>query len=258
MNTTDLEVYQFACLNDNFGYLVHDPDGGVTATIDTPEVATINRALADKGWSLTHILNTHHHPDHAGGNLELKEQWGCEIIGAACDAQRIPGIDRQLSDGDLFEFGGHSVQVFETPGHTVGHVVYHFVNDDVAFVGDTLFSMGCGRLFEGSATQMWSSLQKILNWPDSTLLYCAHEYTQGNGRFALTVEPQNAALQARMKQVDELRSRGEWTVPTTLELEKATNPFLRPASADLQQTIGKVGQPLAEVMGETRRLKDNA
>ncbi|MBL4620927.1 MAG: hydroxyacylglutathione hydrolase [Immundisolibacteraceae bacterium] len=258
MATSNLQVYQFSCLDDNFGYLVHDPDTGTTATIDTPEVSAINQALSVKGWKLTHILNTHHHPDHAGGNLELKQQWDCEIIGAECDAARIPGIDRQLVDGDKFDFGGHRVQIFETPGHTVGHIVYHFINDDVAFVGDTLFSMGCGRLFEGDATQMWSSLQKILKWPESTLLYCAHEYTQGNGHFALTVEPQNADLQARVKQVDELRAAGKWTVPTTLKLEKATNPFLRPASVDLQQTIGKVGAPLAEVMGETRRLKDNA
>ncbi len=253
-----LEVFQFPCLSDNFGYLVHDPEAGVTACIDTPEVEPIEAALAQKGWQLTHIFNTHHHPDHAGGNLALKEKWGCEIVGAACDAQRIPGIDLQLADGDTFQFGGHTVQLFETPGHTVGHVVFHFVNDDVAFVGDTLFSMGCGRLFEGDATQMWSSLQKILKWPDSTLLYCAHEYTQGNGHFALTVEPQNQALQARVKEVDELRAAGKWTVPTTLALEKATNPFLRPDSADLQRTIGKVGAPLDEVMGETRRLKDNA
>ncbi len=258
MATSDLEIYQFQCLDDNFGYLVHDPVAELTATIDTPEVARINQALADKGWQLTHIFNTHHHPDHAGGNLELKEQWGCEIIGARCDAKRIPGIDVQLDDGDSFKFGDHSVQVFETPGHTVGHLVFNFVDDEVAFVGDTLFSMGCGRLFEGSATQMWNSLEKILKWPDSTLLYCAHEYTQGNGHFALTVEPQNADLQARVKEVDELRAAGKWTVPTTLKLEKATNPFLRPASGDLQRTIGKVGAPLDEVMGETRRLKDNA
>ena len=258
MSSNTLEVYQFACLDDNFGYLVHDASSGVTATVDTPEVAAINQALSDKGWKLTHILNTHHHPDHAGGNLELKQQWDCEIIGAACDAARIPGIDQQLNDGDQFTFGDHQVAVFETPGHTVGHIVFHFINDDVAFVGDTLFSMGCGRLFEGDATQMWSSLEKILKWPESTLLYCAHEYTQGNGHFALTVEPQNSDLQARVKQVDELRAAGKWTVPTTLKLEKATNPFLRPASSDLQQTIGKVGAPLAEVMGETRRLKDNA
>jgi hydroxyacylglutathione hydrolase len=258
MATSDLEIYQFQCLDDNFGYLVHDPVAELTAAIDTPEVARINQALADKGWQLTHIFNTHHHPDHAGGNLELKEQWGCEIIGARCDAERIPGIDVQLDEGDSFKFGEHLVQVFETPGHTVGHLVYNFVDDEVAFVGDTLFSMGCGRLFEGSAAQMWNSLEKILKWPDSTLLYCAHEYTQSNGHFALTVEPQNPDLQARVKEVDELRAAGKWTVPTTLKLEKATNPFLRPASEDLQRTIGKVGAPLDEVMGETRRLKDNA
>lgn len=258
MPVKPLEIHQFPCLNDNFGYLIHDAASGQTACIDTPEAAAIEAALRAKGWQLTHILNTHHHPDHAGGNLELKEKTGCRIVGAKLDAARIPGIDTRLADGEEFAFAGHRVRVWETPGHTVGHIVYHFPDDHLAFVGDTLFSLGCGRLFEGSADQMWSSLQKLLEWPDQTLLYCAHEYTQANARFAVTVEPRNPDLQARVKEVDGLRAAGKWTIPTSLGLERKTNPFLRPHSSELQTTLGLQGASLVDVFAETRLRKDRA
>jgi hydroxyacylglutathione hydrolase len=251
-----IEIHMFPCLSDNYGYLIHDAENDLTAAIDTPSAAAIQAALRAKGWRLTHIFNTHHHADHAGGNVELKGRTGCQIVGPRADARRIPGIDVQYGDGDTFMFGGHPVEVFDTPGHTSGHIVYYLPEDAVAFVGDTLFSLGCGRLFEGTPKQMWSSLQKVMRWPDDTVLYCAHEYTQANARFALTVEPGNDALVARSHAVDELRSRNEATVPSTLALEKATNPFLRPSSPEIQRTVGCDGSDLVEVFARVRALKD--
>jgi len=247
----------FSALSDNYCYLIRDPETGLTGVVDTPDVAAIEKALAETGWSLDYILNTHHHSDHAGGNLELKKKTGCKIVGPRADTARIPGIDIALGDGDTFELGSKIATVYDTPGHTSGHIVYHFAADDIAFTGDTLFSMGCGRLFEGSAEQMWTSLQKLLAWPDDTLVYCAHEYTQANAAFALTVEPENARLVERAKQVDELRQLDEPTIPSTIGLERATNPFLRPTSPGLQATIGMPGAPLVDVFAETRRRKDN-
>jgi hydroxyacylglutathione hydrolase len=251
-----IEIHMFPCLQDNYGYLLHDADSAVTAAIDTPDAAAILAALEARGWRLTHILNTHHHSDHAGGNLELKKRTACRIIGPRADAGRIPGIDVQVGDGDSFELGSHRVEVFDTPGHTRGHIVYWLPDDGAAFVGDTLFAMGCGRLFEGTPAQMWSSLQKIARWPDSTSLYCAHEYTQSNGRFALTVEPGNRALVERTQEVARLRAQGRPTIPTTVALEKATNPFLRAWSRDLQATVGLAGASDVEVFAKTRALKD--
>ncbi len=252
-----LQIHQFPCLSDNYGYLIHDPEQKVTATIDTPEVAAIDAALAEKGWSLTHILNTHHHFDHAGGNLELKDKTGCQIIGPRAESQRIPGIDVQVGDGDQVMFGQFSAKVFDVPGHTSGHIAFWFESENVAFVGDTLFALGCGRLFEGTAEQMWTSLQKLMAMPDDTTVYCAHEYTQANAKFALSVEPGNEALVARSAEIDRLRAAGTPTVPTTMKLEKDTNPFLRPMSANLQETVGMVGKDLVDVFAETRRRKDN-
>jgi hydroxyacylglutathione hydrolase len=246
----------FPCLSDNYGYLLHDPDSGLTAAIDTPDAAAIAAELRGQGWRLTHILNTHHHPDHAGGNLQLKELTGCQIIGPAADAQRIPGIDRGVGDGDAIEFGGYRIEVFETPGHTSGHIVYLLREERIAFVGDTLFSLGCGRLFEGTPEQMWHSMQKILSWPGDTRLYCAHEYTLANGRFARTLEPNNTALARRLAEVEELRAAAQPSVPSTLDMEKRTNPFLRPDSAELQRAVGLTNAPIVEVFARTRALKD--
>lgn len=252
-----LEVHMFPCLNDNYGFLVHDPATAETASIDTPEAAAINAALEQKGWKLTHILNTHHHFDHAGGNEALKARWHCTIVGAANDAERIPGIDVRVREGDEFEFGGTRARVLEVPGHTTGHIAYYFAEDGIVFVGDTLFALGCGRLFEGSPAQMWQSLGKLMALPDDTVVYCAHEYTQANAAFAVTVEPDNQALGERRSEIERLRAAGRPTVPTTIGLEKATNPFLRPRSVDLQRTLGMEGADLVEVFAETRRRKDH-
>lgn len=252
-----LEVHMFPCLEDNYGFLVHDASAGVTAVIDTPEVAPINAALEEKGWRLTHILNTHHHFDHAGGNEALKARWGCTVVGAANDAERIPGIDVRVADGERLDFGSTSALVLEVPGHTRGHIAYYFEDDGIAFVGDTLFALGCGRLFEGTPEQMWSSLQKLMALPDDTVVYCAHEYTQSNAAFALSVEPKNDALLARSREIDRRRADGLPTVPTTIGLEKATNPFLRPHSSNLRATIGIGDDDPVAVFAETRRRKDH-
>jgi hydroxyacylglutathione hydrolase len=237
--------------------LVHDPETGATATIDTPEVAPINQALAAKGWRLTHILNTHHHFDHAGGNEELKAQWNCQVVGAAIDAERIPGIDVALADGDTLTLGSKQARIIEVPGHTSGHVAYYFAADEVAFVGDTLFALGCGRLFEGTPEQMSESLGKIMALPDATTVYCAHEYTEANAAFAVTMEPANPALQQRVKEIQSLRAAGKPTVPTSIGLERATNPFVRSDSAELQAVLNLSGADEVAVFAETRRRKDH-
>ncbi len=251
-----LQIHQIPCLQDNYGYLIHDPASGLTASIDTPDAAAIERALTEHGWKLDYILNTHHHFDHAGGNLALKAKSGCVIVGSRADAVRIPGIDVLVGEGDRFSLGAHAARIFETSGHTVGHICYVFDDDKAAFVGDTLFSLGCGRLFEGTPAQMWASLQKLMALPDDVRVYCAHEYTQSNGRFAVTMEPRNAALAARVAEVAALRAGGRPTVPSTIGLEKATNPFLRPASPELRATLGMPDSPDTDVLGETRRRKD--
>ncbi len=256
MRTGPLEIHMFPCLADNYGFLIHDPEVRVTATIDTPDAEAILGALDEKGWELTHILNTHHHADHAGGNIALKERTGCQIVGPRADAARIPGIDIKVGEGDELSFGAHRIRVHDTPGHTRGHIVYHLPDDKVAFVGDTLFAMGCGRLFEGTPKEMWSSLQKILAWPDDTAIYCAHEYTYANARFAVTVEPNNRELERRLREVTQRRSQNIPTVPTLLSVEKATNPFLRPTSKDLRETLNLVGAPDVDVFAKTRALKD--
>lgn len=250
-----LEIHQFACLKDNYGYLIHDKASGKTAAVDTPDATRILAEAEGRGWRLTHILNTHHHFDHAGGNLAIKEKTGCTIIGPRAEAAKIPGLDIAVGEGDRVEIGASVARVFDVPGHTAGHIAYWFESDKVAFVGDTLFALGCGRLFEGSAAQMWSSLSKLAGLPGETKVYCAHEYTQSNARFAVTVEPHNAALLARSKKIDEARAKGEWTVPSTIALELETNPFLRAASADLQTTVGVTGD-LIKVFAKTRALKD--
>jgi len=253
-----LEIHQFPCRTDNYGVLIHDPDTGKTASIDTPEVGPIRQALADTGWSLSDIFNTHHHGDHTGGNLELKEEFGCTITGPRGEKDKIPGIDRAVGTGDTVTLGSHVASVIETPGHTAGHIAYHFADDQVVFVGDTLFALGCGRLFEGTAEQMWDSLEKLRALPPETVVYCGHEYTQANARFALTVEPGNAALAARAKEIDDLRAKGIPTVPTTIAVELETNPFLRPASEAIQAELGLTGASLVDVFAEVRRRKDNA
>ena len=252
----DLQIHQFPCLSDNYGFLAHDAETGVTACIDTPEVGPIMEALAETGWSLTHILNTHWHPDHAGGNLEIQKATGCRIFGPKGEQERIPGIEKALQDGDEFDLGGHEVRVFDVPGHTAGHIAYYLTRDGVAFVGDTLFALGCGRLFEGTPDQMWTSLQKLIALPEDTRVYCAHEYTQANAAFALTVDPDNADLVARAAEIDAARKAGTPTVPTTIGLELRTNPFVRPGSATLRATLQMRDADDVAVFAETRRRKD--
>lgn len=253
-----LEIHQFVCRTDNFGVLIHDPGAKTTATIDTPDADKIAAEAEKNGWTLTHILNTHHHGDHTEGNLALKSRFGLTVVGPKAEKAKIPGIDVAVGEGDAYTFGGFAARVFDTPGHTAGHISYWFPDASVAFVGDTMFSLGCGRLFEGSAETMWKSLSKLMKLPPETLVYCGHEYTQSNARFALTIEPENAALQKRAKEVEALRAAGKPTLPVKLGLELETNPFLRPTSPAIQSRLGMAGKPLHEIFGEIRQRKDKA
>lgn len=251
-----LDVHQFSARGDNYGVLIHDPETGATASIDAPDADEVLAALREKGWNLTHILVTHHHWDHTAGNKRLKQLTGCTIVGPAAEARSIPGIDVEVNEGDSVDVGAAKALVIETPGHTRGHISYFFPEDGIAFVGDTMFSVGCGRLLEGDAKTMWHSLQKLMVLPPETKMYCGHEYTRANARFALTVEPGNEALQARAAEVEALASRGEPALPTTIGQELATNPFLRPSSPEVQKRLGMEGRELWEVFAETRRRKD--
>ena len=253
----NMQIFQFPCLQDNYGYLIHDPATGATACIDTPETEPTFEALETTGWELSHILNTHHHWDHAGNNEPIKARTHCTVVGPGHDADRIPAIDSGVREGDIVSVGELQARVLETPGHTSGHIIYWFENDGAAFVGDTLFALGCGRVFEGTPEQMWTSLQKVAALPDDTSIFCAHEYTQANARFAVTVDPGNQALLDRAREIDELREKGLPTVPSKLGLEKATNPFLRPWSETLQNGLDMAGADEIKVWAETRRRKDN-
>ena len=254
---SDLLIRQFPCLSDNYGFLVHDPETGETATIDTPDADRILAEADAAGWRITQIWNTHHHFDHAGGNAAVRAATGARIIAPGYDAHRITDIDVPVSDGDTVALGRHEARVLFTPGHTLGHVCYHFADDRIAFVGDTLFALGCGRLFEGSPEQMWTSLSRLAAWPEETRIYCAHEYTQANAAFALSVDPDNRDLQAYAAAVEAERARGEPTVPTTIGAELAANPFLRPADPAIRKRLGLEAADDATVFAEIRRRKDN-
>jgi hydroxyacylglutathione hydrolase len=252
-----LELDVFTCRTDNYGVLVHDPETGLTASIDAPEAEAVAAAAARRGWTISHILTTHHHIDHVEGNLALKEQFGCHIFGPINEAVAIPGLDRAYGDGDSFEFGNHTVNVIETPGHTAGHICYHFEDDKLLFAADTLFALGCGRLFERPASDMWASLQKLAVLPDETAVYFGHEYTLANARFALTIDPGNERLIARAADIEAMRAEGKFTIPTTLALEKETNPFLRPADPAIRRNLLMESRTNEEVFTEIRKRKDN-
>ncbi len=254
---TNLEIYQFNCRPDNFGLLVHDPEIGVTASIDTPDGDAINQALEEKGWTLSHILLTHHHYDHVDGNAALKKKWGAVIVGNEADAARLPEIDLTVKCGSPFQFGAHEVRFIDTPGHTIGHVAIHFAEQKLLFTGDALFSLGCGRLFEGSARQMLQSLNTLAALPDETVVYCGHEYTQSNAAFALSVDPENEQLRARANEIDQLRAKGLPTLPTTIGAEKATNPFLRAGDAGIRAVLGMADADDVAVFAEIRQRKDS-
>jgi hydroxyacylglutathione hydrolase len=248
-----MQIEIVPCLSDNYAYLVKE--GEHCAVVDPSEAAPVNAALDRLGWEPAYILNTHHHNDHTGGNLELKKEYAATVIGPGKDAARIPGLDIGVDEASGWEFAGLKVRVLEVPGHTRGGIT--FVIDGNAFTGDTLFSLGCGRLFEGDALMMWASLSKLMTLPDATRIYCGHEYTENNGRFALTLEPGNTALGARMTEVKNARAEGWPTIPSTIGQEKKTNPFLRPDSWEIRKTLGMTDASDAEVFGEIRKRKDN-
>lgn len=227
-----IEIVRVPVLSDNYVWLVHDAASGETLVIDPAVAEPVLAAAEARGWKITHIWNTHWHPDHVGGNAQIKAATGCIITGPAAEAERISTLDVQVRGGDVVQLGGMRAMVLDVPAHTAGHIAYHFATEQVAFVGDTLFAMGCGRLFEGTAAQMYDNMRKLEALGDATAIYCAHEYTLSNARFAVTIEPDNAALQQRISDVIAARERGEATVPTTIALERATNPFMRARSVE--------------------------
>lgn len=227
-----LEIIRIPVLSDNYVWLVHEPESGETMVVDPAVAEPVLEEAARRSWTITAIWNTHWHPDHVGGNAEIKQATGCRVFGPAAESERIPTLDVMVRGGDDVLLGDRVAQVLDVPAHTAGHIAYYLPSEGVVFVGDTLFAMGCGRLFEGTAEQMFANMQALAALPGETSVYCAHEYTQSNGRYALVAEPENAALRERMAKVDSMRSRGEPTVPTTIALERETNPFMRAVSVE--------------------------
>lgn len=249
-----LEVHQFPCLSDNYGFLLHDPDSQETACIDTPDADAYLRQAAVKGWQITQIWNTHWHPDHAGGNAAIKAATGCTVVAPQAEEGKIAGIDRAVGQGDVIALGHWEAHVIDVGGHTMGHVAYHLPASAMAFVGDSVFALGCGRMFEGTAPQFWASLARIKALPPETMLYCAHEYTASNARFALHADPDNAALRDYAQEVADRRAADKWTVPTKLERELAANPFLRADDPAMQARWG--GGDAVETFAALRAAKD--
>ena len=249
-----LEIHQFPCLSDNYGYLLHDPDSGETAAIDTPDGAEYLRQAEAKGWRITQIWNTHWHPDHAGGNAAIVAATGAKVV-APREVERISSIDVVASDGDPVKLGEWEARVIDVSGHTNGHIAYHLPQAAIAFVGDSVFALGCGRMFEGEPQQFWDSLSRIKALPPETTLYCAHEYTQANARFALHADPDNPLLRLYASEIDKKRAAGQPTVPMTLARELDTNPFLRADSDALRDRWG--GVTPAETFARLRAAKDS-
>jgi hydroxyacylglutathione hydrolase len=238
-----IEIVRIPVLSDNYVWLVHEAQSGETMVVDPAVAAPVLAQAQARGWRITQIWNTHWHPDHTGGNEEIKAATGCAITGPAAESARIPTLDHVVGEGDRVRLGSLEAEVMEVPAHTAGHIAYHFASERVVFVGDTLFAMGCGRLFEGTAEQMFANMQRLARLPEDTRVYCAHEYTLSNGRYAVVAEPDNAAVSARLAEVVAARDRGEATVPTTIAMERATNPFMR--ATDVAQ------------LAERRAAKDN-
>ncbi len=249
-----LEIHQFPCLSDNYGFLVHDPVSEETTCIDTPDGEAYLREAASRGWQITQIWNTHWHPDHAGGNAAIKAATGCTVV-APAEVERISEIDRVVKHGDTVRLGDHEAIVIDVGGHTNGHIAYYLDEDEIAFVGDSVFALGCGRMFEGEPEQFWASLERIKALPPETMLYCAHEYTQANAKFALHADPDNLDLQLYAKDIDARRERHQPTVPTKLERELLTNPFLRADREDIRNRWG--GGTPAETFAKLRAAKDS-
>jgi hydroxyacylglutathione hydrolase len=250
------ETKLFLCLKDNYGVLIHDPASGATAAIDAPEAPPIEAALRATGWTLSDILVTHHHGDHTGGIAELKKKHRCRVVAPQGEAAKIPLVDETVREGDTVKVGTLAANVIETPGHTAGHITYWFKGDKLAFAGDTLFSVGCGRVIEGTPEMMWASLVKLRDLPGDTRVYCGHEYTLANIKFARSIDPDNAALAARAAQAARQVEAGQPTIPTTIDEEKVTNPFLRADVPEIAAAVGLAGKPAAEVFGEIRARKN--
>lgn len=251
-----LEINHTVCLRDNYVWLLREPSSGKVAVVDPSEAEPVKAALDRLGWKLDFILNTHHHMDHVGGNVALKVATHATIVGPRPDRDRIPGIDVAVGEGDTFALGGEEATVFEVPGHTRGHIAFWFRDSAALFSGDTLFTCGCGRMFEGSPQQMWGSLKRLRALPGNTRVYCGHEYTQSNARFAVSIDPNNPALKARAGSVDTARASGKPTVPATLAEECATNPFLRADDADLATRLGLDASDPVAVFAAIRQAKD--
>jgi hydroxyacylglutathione hydrolase len=252
------EIRLFPCLSDNFGYLIHDPATKATASIDAPEAGPIINALDREGWTLTDILITHHHHDHVGGVAELKQKYKCRVVAPHDRNTAIANVDLRTRQGDVLKIGSLLARVLETPGHTLDHISYVFDNEKALFAADTLFSIGCGRVFEGTYPMMWESLLKLRALPDDFKLYCGHEYTAANVKFALTIEPDNAVLKARAEQVKRLRSENRPTVPTLLGEEKKANVFLRADEPAVAASVRMKGREPAEIFGELRERKNKS
>lgn len=259
MSATSAEIRQFPCLSDNFGLLIHDPDSGTTIAVDVPDAAAYLAVLKETGWTLTDILITHHHWDHVQGLGELKQKTGAKVTGPERSRGKISELDTTVEDDDDILVGPYEIKAITTPGHTLDQISWYIPALKLAHTGDTLFSLGCGRVFEGDLEMMWASLAKLKRkLPDDTAIYCGHEYTAANARFALTIEPGNADLQSRASDVEALRAAGKPTLPTTMAREKATNPFLRASETEVKTALGMTDASDAEVFAEIRTRKDKA
>lgn len=252
-----LEIITLPCLSDNYAFLIHNPGSGETALVDAPEAGAVKAALAERGWGLDWILLTHHHWDHVDGVAELQEAYGAKVVGAKADAHRLPPLDMAVEDGGAFSLLGEEVQVMDVSGHTVGHIAYYIPGAEAVFTADSLMALGCGRLFEGTPQQMWASLSRLAALPPQTMVYSGHEYTRSNGAFAVTVDPGNPALQDRIRDIAKARENGVPTVPSSLQLELGTNPFLRAGDSAVRAHLGMEDAEDAAVFAEIRKRKDN-